>query len=43
MPVVDEYRPPFRFTGYLHRVVVDVAGEPFVDERAEAEQALRTQ
>ncbi len=43
MPVVDEYRPPFRFTGTLHRVVVDVSGEPYVDPRAEAELAVRAQ
>jgi arylsulfatase len=43
MPVVDEYRPPFRFTGKLHRVVVDVSGEPFVDPRAEAELSVRAQ
>ncbi|MGH8984305.1 MAG: arylsulfatase [Acidimicrobiia bacterium] len=43
MPVVDDYRPPFRFTGTLHRVVVDVSGEPFVDPRAEAELSARAQ
>jgi len=43
MPVVDEYRPPFRFTGILHRVVVDVSGEPYVDPRAEAELSVRAQ
>ncbi len=43
MPVVDDYRPPFRFTGTLHRVVVDVSGEPFVDPRAEAELSVRAQ
>jgi arylsulfatase len=42
MPVVNEYRPPFAFTGTLHRVVVDVEGVPFVDPDAEAEQSLRT-
>ncbi len=43
MPVVDDYRAPFRFTGRLHRVVVDVDGEPFVDAEAEADLALRAQ
>ena len=43
MPVVDDYRAPFRFTGRLHRVIVDVAGEPFVDDAAEADLALRAQ
>jgi arylsulfatase len=43
MPVVDDYRAPFRFTGRLHRVIVDVDGQPFVDPEAEADVALRTQ
>jgi arylsulfatase A-like enzyme len=43
MPVVDDYRAPFRFTGHLHRVIVDVSGEPFVDDAAEADLALRAQ
>ena len=43
MPVIDEYRPPFRFAGTLHRVVIDVDGEPFVDPVAETELSLQTQ
>jgi arylsulfatase A-like enzyme len=43
MPVVDDYRPPFRFTGELRRVVVEVEGEPFVDPEAEADLSLRSQ
>ena len=43
MPVMDDYRSPFRFTGQLHRVIVDVDGEPFVDAAAEADVALRAQ
>ena len=43
MPVVDDYRAPFRFPGGLHRVIVDVDGEPFVDAEAEADLALRAQ
>jgi hypothetical protein len=43
MPVVDDYIAPFRFTGRLHRVIVDVSGEPFVDDAAEADLALRAQ
>jgi arylsulfatase len=42
MPVINDYRPPFQFTGTLHRVVVEVEGVPFVDPDAEAEQSLRT-
>jgi arylsulfatase len=43
MPVVDEYRPPFRFTGRLRRVVVDVEGGPYVDPVAEAELSMQEQ
>jgi arylsulfatase A-like enzyme len=43
MPVVDDYRAPFRFTGTVHRVVVEAAGEPYVDPAAEAELSLRAQ
>ncbi len=43
MPVVDAYRPPFRFTGTLHRVVVEVEGDPFVDPKAEADLSVRSQ
>jgi arylsulfatase len=43
MPVVDDYRSPFRFTGRLHRVTVDVDGEPFTDPVAEADLSLRAQ
>ena len=43
MPVTLDYRPPFRFTGTLRRVVVDVSGEPYVDPVAEADLALRSQ
>ena len=43
LPICDDYRPPFRFTGRLLRVVVDVEGEPFVDPGAEAEIAIRSQ
>ncbi len=43
MPVVDDYRPPFRFTGRLHRVIVEVDGDPFVDPEAEADLALRAE
>jgi arylsulfatase A-like enzyme len=43
MPVIDEYRPPFRFTGTLRRVVVEVDGGPFVDPTAEAGLSIQTQ
>jgi arylsulfatase len=41
--VTLRYRPPFRFTGDLRRVVVEVEGAPVVDPYAEAEASLRTQ
>jgi len=43
MPVVDDYRPPFPFSGTIHRVVVEVEGEPYVDPEAEAELSIRSQ
>lgn len=41
--VCDDYAGPFRFTGRLHRVIVEVDGPPFVDPDAEAEIAIATQ
>jgi arylsulfatase len=32
--VTPDYRPPFKFTGGLKRVRVDLSGEPFVDQVA---------
>ena len=43
LPVCDQYRPPFRFSGRLRRVVVEVEGKPFVDPEAEAEMAIKSQ
>ncbi len=40
LPVTDEYRSPFRFTGTIARVVVDVSGTPYVDPEAEARAAI---
>jgi arylsulfatase A-like enzyme len=34
-PVVDDYGPPFAFTGRLHRVTVDLSGELITDSEAE--------
>jgi hypothetical protein len=30
-PVTPEYKPPFRFTGRIHRVIVDLSGEHVED------------
>jgi arylsulfatase len=43
LPVCDDYAPPFPFTGVLHRVVVEVEGQPEVDVEGEAEVAIATQ
>jgi arylsulfatase len=43
LPVCKDYRSPFRFTGTIRRVVVEVDGPPFVDPRAEAELAITAQ
>jgi arylsulfatase len=33
-PVTPDYEPPFKFTGDLKRLRVDVSGEPFEDQAA---------
>jgi arylsulfatase A-like enzyme len=43
LPVTDDYQAPFRFTGRLHRVVVDVEGSPYLDPQDEARFAVTTQ
>jgi arylsulfatase len=41
--VTPEYQPPFRFTGTIRRVIVDVSGEHVVDHEAELKMALAKQ
>jgi hypothetical protein len=43
LPVTDEITPPFRFTGTIEALFVEVDGEPFVgaDEEAEAIIAMQ--
>jgi arylsulfatase len=41
--VSSSYEPPFAFTGSLHRVIVEVAGEPVRDEEAEMRAILARQ
>ena len=41
--VTPEYEPPFRFTGVIKRVIVDVSGEHVVDYEAEMRIALAKQ
>ena len=37
------FRPPFRFTGEIERVVLDTAGEATVDDAAELRQLMAHQ
>ena len=43
VPVTDEYRSPFRFTGTIKRVVVEVDGPAQVDLAARAQAAMNAQ
>ncbi len=40
LPVTRRYRAPFRFTGGLREVVVEVDGPPWLDPESEAEDAM---
>ncbi|MGH6951019.1 MAG: arylsulfatase [Vitreimonas sp.] len=42
-PVNPQYKPPFRFTGALKRVIVDVSGKAIADHETEMKVALRKQ
>jgi len=42
-PVTDEYEPPFKFTGTLHKVVIDVSGELIRDTEAEMRAIMARQ
>ncbi|MCC6174962.1 MAG: arylsulfatase [Chloroflexi bacterium] len=43
LPVTDDYAAPFRFTGTIRRVVVDVDGSPAADPEAQTRAALAAQ
>jgi hypothetical protein len=43
LPVTDDYRGAFPFTGRIRRVVVEVDGAPFQDAEGEAAVAITTQ
>jgi arylsulfatase len=43
LPVTRRYRAPFRFTGTIDRVVVDVDGPPWSDPETDAEEAMARQ
>ena len=42
-PIVADYRSPFRFTGVLHSVTVDLSGELITDSESEMRMALSRQ
>ena len=42
-PVTPKYKPPFPFTGKIHKVTVDVSGELIKDEEAEMRRHLARQ
>jgi arylsulfatase len=42
-PVTPDYPSPFRFTGTLHQVVVDVSGELITDTDSEVRMAMARQ
>ncbi len=43
LPVTQDYRGPFPFTGTLHRVTIEADGERSIDVDAEADLAFRAQ
>lgn len=42
-PVVPEYQPPFKFTGKIYNVTVDVSGELIEDKEAEVRMIMARQ
>ncbi|MGB7946966.1 MAG: hypothetical protein WCH75_04715 [Candidatus Binatia bacterium] len=42
-PVSPEYKPPFKFTGTIKRVIVDVSGKHVEDYEAQMRMALAKQ
>jgi arylsulfatase A-like enzyme len=42
-PVTPDYRPPFRFTGTLHSVTVDLSGDLITDTNSEMRMAMSRQ
>ena len=43
LPVTRRYQAPFRCTGTIERVVIDVDGPPWTDPESEAEEAMARQ
>ena len=42
-PITDDYTSPFKFTGTIHRVTVDVSGELIHDSEAELRMHMARQ
>jgi arylsulfatase len=42
-PVTPAYKPPFRFTGTLNQVTIDVSGELIRDDEAEMRMVMAHQ
>jgi arylsulfatase len=42
-PVSPDYRPPFAFSGTIHKIIVDVSGDLIVDEEATVRMLLARQ
>jgi arylsulfatase len=40
---VPDYRSPFRFTGTLHTVTVDLSGDLIIDSESEMRMAMARQ
>jgi arylsulfatase len=40
---VPDYQPPFRFTGVLHSVTVDLSGDLITDSESEMRLAMSRQ
>jgi hypothetical protein len=41
--VTDSYRSPFRFTGLIKKVTVDVSGDLIIDDEAQVAQLMALQ
>ena len=42
-PVMEDYKPPFRFTGTVKKAMVDISGESIEDQEAKMRMYLARQ
>jgi arylsulfatase len=42
-PVTTDYEPPFKFTGKIHSVIVDISGDLIHDREAEMRMIMARQ